>query len=303
MLNLTILIAGGSGMIGTRLTQLFRAGGHKVRILSRHPGEADEYAWDPAAGTIDDKAVAGADIVINLAGAGIADSRWTPARKQRIIDSRVQSAQLLLDTFQRLNHMPKAYLSAAGVGYYGNAGEDWVNEYDAPADSSFLVECCLAWEKAAEKIGAAGIRTVIFRTGIVLDKSGGALREIIKPLRFGLGAYFGDGQAWYSWIALEDICRMFQWAAETPDIEGVYNAVAPHPARNFDLVKATASAMKQAAIFAPVPAFALRLLFGEMADTILFSTRVSAEKIIQAGFHFQYPVLDAALAHIFAKNS
>lgn len=290
-------------MIGTRLTQLFRAAGYKVRILSRHPGEADEYAWDPAAGTIDDKAVAGADIVINLAGAGIADRRWTPKRKQLIIDSRVQSAQLLLDTFQRLGHMPKAYLSAAAIGYYGNAGEDWVNEYDTPVDSSFLAESCLAWEKAAEKIGAAGIRTVIFRTGIVLDKSGGALREIIKPLRFGLGAYFGDGKAWYSWIALDDICRMFQWAAESPNIEGVYNAVAPHPERNIDLVKATAAAMQQPAIFAPVPEFALRLLFGEMADTILFSTRVSAEKIIEAGFHFQYPVLDAALAHIFAKNS
>ncbi len=303
MKNKTFLIAGGSGMIGTRLTQLLRAEGHNVRILSRNPGEAGEYAWDPAAGTIDDKAVIGADIVINLAGAGIADRRWTPARKQLIVDSRVQSAQLLLDTFQRLGHQPNAYLSAAGIGYYGNAREDWVNEYDAPADGSFLVECCLAWEKAAEKIGAAGIRTVIFRTGIVLDKSGGALREIIKPLRFGLGAYFGDGQAWYSWIALDDICRAFQWAAETPGIEGVYNAVAPHPARNIDLVKATAAAMQQPAIFAPVPEFALRLLFGEMADAILFSTRVSAEKIIQAGFHFQYPALDAALAHIFVKNA
>jgi uncharacterized protein (TIGR01777 family) len=136
----------------------------------------------------------------------------------------------------------------------------------------------------------------------VLDQSGGALREIIKPLRFGLGTYFGNGQAWYSWIALDDVCRMFQWAAETPAVEGVFNAVAPHPARNIDLVKATAAAMQQAAIFAPAPEFSLRLLFGEMADAILFSTRVSAEKVIAAGFHFQYPELDTALVHIFNKQ-
>ena len=301
MTKQTILIAGGTGLIGTRLTNHFRAAGHTIRILSRKPKGADQFAWDLAAKEIDEAAVAGADVVINLTGAGIADKRWTPARKRLIIDSRVESAQLLLDTFQGLNHWPKTYLSAGGVGYYGNSGDDWMNENDAPVDNSFLVETCMAWELEAEKIGAAGVRTVVLRTGIVLDPLGGALRELLKTLRFGFGTYFGDGQAWYSWIHPHDLCHMLEWAAKTPTVEGIYNAVAPHPARNIDLVKAIAAARNQTAIFAPVPEFGLRLLFGEMADAILFSTRASAEKVIKAGFDFHYPKLDMALTNLFEK--
>ncbi|MBK6930089.1 MAG: TIGR01777 family protein [Saprospirales bacterium] len=300
-MNQTILVAGGSGFIGARLTELFRHKGYTVRLLTRRPTAAGQYAWDPLAGVIDDQAVAGADFVINLTGAGIAEQRWTPARKQLLIDSRVQSARLLREAFQRLGHQPKAYLAASAIGFYGNSGERWVAEDDAPAGGGFMVECCAAWEQAAETIGAMGIRTVIFRTGIVLDRSGGALREIIKPMRFGIGGYFGNGQAWYSWIHRDDMCRMYLWAAENPGIEGTFNAVAPHPARNIDLIKAVARAMRQTAIFVPAPEFALRAVFGEMADTILFSNRVTAEKIIRAGFHYQFSDLPDALTDIF-KN-
>jgi len=301
---LTILLAGGTGFIGSRMTELFTAKGHTVRVLTRTPRDAGQFGWDLAAGAIDDRAVDGADVVINLAGAGIADGRWTPARKKILIDSRVQSAQLLRNAFQRLKHYPKAYLSASGIGYYGNSGEQWMYETDTPADKSFLVQCCAAWEQGAEAVGALGIRTVVLRTGIVLDKAGGALREIAKPLPFGIGAYFADGQAWYSWIHRDDLCRMFLWAAETPAVEGTFNAVSPHPARNIDFTRAVAKAMKQPAIFAPVPAFGLRLVLGEMADTVLFSNRISPEKVIQAGFHFQYPELAGALEQIYgARNS
>ncbi len=299
----TILIAGGTGFIGAHLTELLRSKGHLVRLLTRTPRGADQYGWDPMAGRIDDEAVRGADVVINLAGAGIAERRWTPARKKLIIESRVQSARTLLDAFQRLKHFPEAYLAASAIGYYGNSGEDWMNENDPPADSSFLVESTTAWELASETITALGIRTVVFRIGIVLEQSGGALREIAKPLRLGIGGYFGAGQAWYSWIHRDDVCRMFLWAAENPHIAGTYNAVAPNPARNKDLVKATANAMHQPAIFVPAPPPALRLAFGEMADAILFSTRVSAEKIIRAGFHFQHPNLAGALDAIFSKKA
>ena len=301
-MSLKILLAGGTGFIGTRLAELLCEKGHTVRVLTRTPRGAGQFAWNPAAGTIDDEAVCDTHIVINLAGAGIADKRWTPARKQLLIDSRVQSAQVLRAAFQRLRHLPKAYLASSAIGYYGNSGESWMTEEDAPADKSFMVECCAAWEQAAETIAALGVRTVVFRTGIVLDKQGGALRELIKPLRFGIGGYFADGQAWYSWIQLDDVCRMFLWAIENTEVDGVFNAVAPHPARNLELVKAVARAMRRPVIFAPAPVFALRLVFGEMADTILFSTRVSPEKIIGAGFHFQYPELSAALAHIFRKE-
>ncbi|TNE54956.1 MAG: TIGR01777 family protein [Bacteroidetes bacterium] len=296
---LTILIAGGTGQIGSRLTEVLRNKGHQVRLLSRTPQGADQYGWDLKKKVIDDNAVSGADIVINLTGAGIADKRWTPARKQLLIDSRVDSANLLRESFQRLGYQPKAYLSASAVGYYGDAGDAWVHEYDAPADNSFMVECCTLWEQAVEAISAMGIRTVVLRTGIVLDKEGGALREIIKPMRFGAGGYFGDGQAWYSWIHHEDICQMYLWAAEHPEVEGIFNAVAPNPVRNIELIKATAKAMHQPAIFAPAPEFALRLVFGEMADAILFSIRASAEKIIQAGYRFHHPDLESALEEIF----
>lgn len=296
---LTILLAGGTGFIGRRLVPFLQSKGHTVRVLTRKPEGSDQFGWDPMAGTIDDNAVRGADIAINLAGAGIADRRWTAARKKLIIDSRVQSAHTLRAAFQRLGQLPKAYISSSAMGYYGNSGENWVTESDAPADKGFMVNCCVAWEGAAEEFTALGVRTVLLRTGIVLGKEGGALREIARPLYFGIGGYFADGQAWYSWIHLDDLCRLYLWAIEHPQAEGIFNAVAPHPVRNIDLVKATAKAMGRAAVFIPAPTFALRLAFGEMANTILFSNRVSADKTIQAGFHFQYPELDMALEHIF----
>jgi len=298
----TILLAGGTGFIGTKLAELLRSRGHHVRLLTRTPRGADQFGWDPAAGQIDDEAVRGADVVINLAGAGIAEQRWTPARKKLIIDSRVESARVLRDAFQRLDQLPEAYLAASAIGYYGNSGDVWKNENDPPADKSFLVESTTAWEQATETVGALGIRMVVFRIGIVLEQSGGALREMIKPLRFGVGGYFGDGRAWYSWIHRDDLCRMFLWAVENQDVEGIYNAVAPNPAQNKDLIKAAAKAMHQPALFAAAPEFALRLAFGEMADAILFSTRVSAEKIIRAGFRFQHPELAGALEDIFSKK-
>lgn len=298
-MSLTILLAGGTGLIGARLSKLLRANGYQVRLLSRTPRGSDQYAWDPVEGRIDDKAVEGVDIVINLAGAGIADQRWTAARKKLIIDSRVQSAKVLREAFQRLEQPPKAYLSASAIGYYGNAGENWCYESDPPVGDGFLVQSCAAWEQAVEAVGAMGIRTVVFRIGIVLDRAGGALPKIALPLRFGAGTYFGNGQAWYSWIHPDDLCQMFLWAIEHPNVEGIFNAVAPHPARNIDLVKAIAKARRSPAIFVPAPEFALRLALGEMADAVLFSNRVSADKIIHAGFHFRYPNLETALHEIF----
>lgn len=299
----TILIAGGTGLIGSRLSVLLEQKGYSVRLLTRHPKGPEQYAWDPAKGTIDDAALDGVDAVINLAGAGIAEGRWTALRKQLLIDSRVQSAQILQTAFQREGHQPKTYLSASAIGYYGNSGEQWMYETTPPTDDSFLVQCCNAWEMAAEQIGALGIRTVILRIGVVLAKEGGALAEFIKPLRFGLGAYFGDGKAWYSWIHRDDLCRMFIWALENPQVDGVFNAVAPHPARNKDLVKSTAKAMRQPAIFAPAPPFALRLMLGEMAAVVLNSNRVAAQKIQEAGFDFLYPELDKALVEVFQNGS
>lgn len=297
-----ILVAGGTGLIGSRLSDMLREKGHVVRILTRTPKGEGQFAWDPAAGAIDEKALQGADFVVNLAGAGIADKRWTPSRKRLIISSRVQSARTLRDAFLRTGIRPQACLSTSAIGYYGNSGERWMTEIDAPAGKDFMTDCCRQWEDAASEISALGIRTVIFRTGLVLAKEGGVLAEFVKPLRFGIGGYFADGRAWYSWIHLDDVCRMFLWAIDNKQAEGVYNAVAPQPVRNKEFVKAIARAMQRPAIFAPGPAFVMRLALGEMATAVLNSNRISAEKIMKAGFSFQYENLAGALKAIFKAN-
>jgi uncharacterized protein (TIGR01777 family) len=295
----TVLVAGGSGFIGSRLVERLQAEGHRVRLLTRTPRAEHHFGWNPADGQIDDEAVRGADVVINLAGAGIAEKRWTPERKKLIISSRVDSARVLGQAFRRLQHLPQAYLAASAIGYYGNSGERLMTENDPPADQGFLSTSTIAWEQATETIAAMGIRTVTLRIGIVLEQSGGALREIIRPLRWGIGAYFGDGQAWYSWIHRDDVCRMFLWAMDTTGAEGIYNAAAPNPVRNRELVRATARAMGRRALLMPAPVLALRMLLGEMADVVLNSTRVSADKVRQEGFSFQFPTLEEALADIF----
>jgi len=297
----TILIAGGTGLIGNRLSQLLREKSYRVRLLSRTPRGEDQFAWDPSAGLIDDAALKDVYAVINLAGAGIADKRWTPARKNLLIDSRVESARVLREAFRRTGHVPETYLSASAIGYYGNSGEQVMQENDPPVETSFMVQCCTAWEEAAEEVSAMGIRTVIFRIGVVLAKEGGALAEFIRPLRFGLGAYFADGKAWYSWIHRDDLCRAFIWALEQPHIEGIFNAVAPKPVRIKHLVKATAHAMRQPAIIVPAPAFTMRFLFGEMSAVILNSNLVSDEKIRAAGFSFKFSDVEGALEDIFRK--
>ncbi len=295
----TVLIAGGSGFIGSRLVEMLQAEGHRVRLLTRTPRAEHHFGWNPADGQIDDEAVRGTDVVLNLAGAGIAEKRWTPERKKLIISSRVDGARVLGQAFRRLQHLPQAYLAASAIGYYGNSGERLMTENDPPADQGFLSTSTVAWEQATETIAAMGIRTVTLRIGIVLERSGGALREIIRPLRWGIGAYFGDGQAWYSWIHRDDVCRMFLWAMETTGAEGIYNAAAPNPVRNRELVRATARAMGRRALPMSAPVFALRALLGEMADVVLNSTRVSADKVRQEGFSFQFPTLEEALADIF----
>lgn len=296
----TTLIAGGSGMIGIRLAEILRAKGHAVRLLSRTPKGEGQFYWDPASGEIDADALQGVDYVVNLAGAGIADKRWTAARKQELVESRVKSATLLYQSVQRLKKRPKAYLSASGIGYYGNSGERWMREEDASPDQSFLAECCQKWESAAGNMAQLGLRTVIFRIGVVLAKEGGALAEIARPLRFGLGAYFGDGKAWWSWVHLGDVCRAMTWGIEDQGVTGTFNLVSPGLVRGKDLVVATTKAMKQPAVFLPVPAFALRLYFGEMSAVILNSNRVSSEKLTRMGFDFKWPELDDALRDIFA---
>lgn len=301
----TILIAGGTGLVGRKLTELLHQQGKTVRLLTRTPKGDNQYAWDPARGTIDEQALHGVDAVINLAGAGIADARWTTARKKLLIDSRVQSTRLLHQTIIKTGWKPSVYLSASAIGIYGNSGEELQTEDITIAQGPnrpFMVDCCDQWEKAVTDIAQEGIRTALFRIGIVLDKNGGALKEISNPIRFGVAAYFGTGRSWYSWIHNDDLCNLFIWAAENPAISGIYNAVSPNPVRNLEFVKTTAKAMKKWAIPVPTPTFTLQLLLGEMAAVVLNSNRVSAEKLLAANFHFQFPTLEEALTNLYRPN-
>lgn len=295
-----ILIAGGSGLVGRRLQAILQQKGYQVRILSRSPKTSEEFAWDPSRNFIDPQALENIDAVVNLAGAGIADKPWTAARKKELIDSRVQSAAVLERALQNTTNPPPAYISASAIGIYGNSGEIMMSETTSPADSSFMVDCCQQWETAASRIASQGIRTVILRIGIVLSPDGGALAEVARPVRFGIGAYFGNGQAWWSWIHLDDLCDMIVWSVENEQASGIYNAVAPHPVRGKALVKAVARAMNRPAIPVPAPAFVLRAVLGEMSAVILNSNLVSADKVISAGFRFRFPEVQEALNDLYS---
>ncbi len=300
----TILLGGGTGLIGTALAHALAARGDEVRLLTRNPRLVKQfraYHWDVEAGTIDAGALVGVTHIVNLAGAGIADGRWTPARKRLIVQSRTKTTQLLGDAILAHGKDVEAYISASAIGYYGNQGEQLVNEHNRAGDG-FLSESTVAWEYAVGHLaGQTGLRTVALRTGIVLSPKGGALEAMLKPARFGLSGYFGDGQQWYSWIHLEDIVQVYIAAIDHAAYSGPINAVAPEPARNRTLAEVLAKAVHNPALAVPVPAIALKLALGEMSHTVLDSTRVSASKLTdELGFSFRYPELEPAMRQLLA---
>lgn len=302
-----VLICGGSGLIGKRLTQLLTEKNYTVIILTRQPILNDKrdninasYAtWNPEAGTIDTQALAQADYIINLAGAGIADKRWSAARKQIITQSRVKSGQTIVAALNNNFNKVKCVVSASAIGWYGD--DDLLKDEkgfteDAPAAPGFLGDTCKAWEQSIDGAAKAGIRIVKYRIGIVLSKEGGALKEFAKPVRFGIAAILGNGKQIQSWIHIDDVCRMFIYALENEAVQGVYNAVAPRPVDNrtliIDLAKKTKGSFY---ISAYVPSFIIKMLLGEFSTEVLKSTTVSSEKIRRTGFQFIYPSIEAAL--------
>lgn len=297
----TILIGGGSGLIGTRLSEILSSDGHTILHLSRKENLQAQYpkhAWDLNKGTIDLDAVQQADYIINLAGAGIADRRWTNARKKLIIDSRTKSTLLIKQALEQTNHRPKAIIAASAIGYYGNRGSEWVDENSAPGQSGFLAESTQAWESAIHALESLGSRLVKIRIGIVLSTQGGALKPFLLQDTFRLGTYFGDGQQYYSWIHIDDLCKIFQYAIDQDDMVGTFNGVGPNPVKLYDLVKAIAEAQDKTVLMIPAPAFAIKLAMGKMSEIVLSSTRVSAEKVKNQGFEFTHPALIPALQQL-----
>ena len=304
-MNTTVLIAGGTGLIGSRLSLLLTEKGYNVLHLSRKKNlhaEYPAYAWDLDQMTIDEEAIMRSDVVINLAGAGIADKPWTQERKQLIIDSRVKSNRLLLESFDRLGNKPDVFLPASAIGYYGDSGEQWVDENSEHGDG-FLSKSVQIWEQPIlEAISSRDIRTVAIRIGLVLSAQGGALPKMLLPLRFFLGTYFGNGNQWYSWIHIDDLCNMFIWAIENKELKGIYNGVAPTPERNKAFIRSLGKARGWPFLLLPAPAFGLRLFLGEMAQAVLISTKVSAEKIKKSGFPFKFVDLGEAVKDLLKKE-
>lgn len=288
-----ILITGGTGLVGTRLTQILMERNHDVVILSRNPKNKNEFKWDVSKNYVDTAAFKNVDYVIHLAGAGIADERWSDDRKKMIIDSRVETANLIFNTIKDNNINIKGFISASGIGYYGAVTTTTIFEETATVGSDFLGEVCQKWEDAAHQFENLNIPVTILRTGIVLAKNGGALDKMKTPVISPLGS----GKQYLAWIHIDDLCEIFIQSIAA-NLTGVFNAVAPEHHRSTTFSKALAKSIKRPYLGVSVPSFMLKLLFGELAVILLEGSRISAKKIEKNGFSFRFKTLKKALNNL-----
>lgn len=298
-----ILITGATGLIGSRIVRNLQQRGHVIKILTRDPSRvknAEAFHWDIDSGQIDPKCLEGIDTIIHLAGAGIADKRWTKKRKQEIVDSRVKSTRLLFDTIEKTRARIDTIVSASGGGYYGDRGDEVLTE-ESSNGTGFLAECCKQWEDAIDEGRKFCNRIIKLRIGIVLTRHGGALVELEKPVSFFAGAALGSGKQWIPWIHLYDMISIFEKVVENPAYNGVYNTSTPFPVTNSEFTRAMAKKLSRPVWPVNVPEFVLKALLGEMSEIVLISDRNSAQKLINAGFQFRYPALDDALTEIYSQ--
>lgn len=305
----TILITGGSGLIGRLLTRRLLEKGYAVRWLVRSPTAANvskevlAYRWDVDKGYIDPAALDGTDVLIHLAGENLAGGRWTAKRKKVLMESRTRSTTLLVNKLKESPGQVKKFLTASAIGYYGDRpGSETMTEESTPGDD-FLAEITKNWESAADELLMSGIRVVKVRIGIVLSAQGGALQELARPVRWFAGSPLGSGDQVMSWIHEDDLARIFIHLMENGQSQGAFNAVSPNPVTNRELVQAIARVLHRPVILPPVPAFILRLLLGEMAAMVLSGCRVSGKKLEDTGFEFRFRELAPALADILGKAS
>lgn len=299
-----IAITGATGLLGSALAEnLHRDGIEVVRVVRRPPAGAGEVRWDPAAADcgLDPATLSGLDAVVHLSGAGIADRRWTPARKQELRESRIGSTSALVAVMLAAKQPPPVLLTGSAIGYYGETGDRTVDETAVPG-TGFLAALVRDWEAAAEPAAAAGIRVARLRSGIVLTSRGGMLPRLLPPFRLGLGARFGSGRQYLSWITLTDHLRAVRFLLERPEVAGPVNLTAPAPATNAELTKALAAVLHRPAVL-QVPSAALRLALGEVAVELTGSIRVRPARLEQAGFEFRYPAIGPALAAAAADTT
>jgi uncharacterized protein (TIGR01777 family) len=300
-----ILLTGGTGLIGRKLTDLLLNKGYQINHLSREPGtnpEVNTFVWDVHKGQIDEHCIDGVDTIVHLAGANVSEGHWTDKRKKEIIESRTKSIGLIYKLLKsKPQHTVETVISASGTGYYGDQADTLLTENSAPG-ADFLANVCLQWEHAVDAGESLGLRLVKFRTGVVLDTEGGALPVLAKPIRFGLGAPVGNGKQWMPWIHIDDVTGMYLYAIENDDITGNYNMVAPNPATNRQLTAAIAKELHRPLWLPKVPGFVLELALGEMSSMVLGGQKASAQKIEEAGFKFKYPTLTWALKELFSPS-
>lgn len=301
-----VVLAGGTGFIGGALRESLVQKGHEVIVLTRRSGPENQptlrtrfCVWNPPAGGPWEKELDGADAVINLAGEPIVGKRWTQQQKQKIAESRREATGAVVRAIQSAKRKPSFLLNASAVGYYGPCGDEEVTEESSPAND-FLSQTCKAWEAEALRAEDLGVRVVRLRIGIVLEKGGGALGKMLTPFRLGLGGPLGNGNQWMSWIHRSDLIDLIHFLLERKEIRGAVNATAPEPARMKEFSSALGRALHRPAIF-PVPAFALKVLLGEMADVLLNGQRVFPRRALKAGYVFKYPRLDRAFEEILRK--
>jgi uncharacterized protein (TIGR01777 family) len=297
-----ILLTGSSGLIGHALLTFLAADGHKVVCLirSQTPTGGRHISWDPDAGTINAGDLEDFDAVVHLAGEAIV-GRWTPKKKARILESRVKGTRLLCETLARVRDRPLVLVSASAIGYYGDRGDKVLNE-ESSAGSLFLSEVAQAWEAATEAAKRHGIRVVNLRIGFVLSKAGGGLATMLSPFKLGMGGRVGSGRQYLSWIAIDDVVGAVSHAILSDSLRGPVNAVAPHPVTNREFTKTLGRVLWRPTIF-PLPAFAARLRFGEMADNLLLaSARVEPARLLASGYEFRFPELKGALRHVLGES-
>jgi uncharacterized protein len=300
-----VLISGTSGMIGSAVSRLLAENGHTISRLLRPQSRVEhketDVRWDPAGNHFDAQAAEGTDAVIHLAGASIGEGRWNANRKALLRSSRVDATRQLVASLATLSSKPKVFVCASAIGYYGDRGDEKLTDHSGPG-SDFLAQCCRDWEREALRAGEFGARVAILRFGIVLSTRGGALPRMLLPIKMFAGGRIGSGRQWMSWITLADVTGMIRFALEKKSAGGAMNAVSPNPVRNADFIRAAGRALHRPAMF-PAPAFALRLLLGEMADALLLSSqRVLPDKMQSLGYTFQDPELGAALKCVFSER-
>jgi uncharacterized protein (TIGR01777 family) len=297
-----ILVTGSNGMIGHALLAFLSADGHKVVTLTRSKSDATgrHILWDPDAGIIDKDDLEDFEAVIHLAGESIV-GRWTPEKKARILESRAKGTRLLCETLAQLRSRPMVLVSASAVGYYGDRGDEVLDE-ESSAGSLFLSQVAKAWEDATEAAASNGIRVVNLRIGFVLSKDGGGLATMLLPFKLGIGGRVGSGRQYLSWIAIDDLVGAISHAILADSLRGPVNAVAPHPVTNQEFTDTLGSVLWRPTIF-PLPAFAARMVMGEMADELLLaSARINPTRLLASGYKFRFPELKGALRHVLEKN-